>query len=134
MATTFSWRISSVKSDPNDDEFIKEVNVEIYGTEGSVTKMETQSCLFTGNKAAVGSDFKAYSTLIGSDKAFTDTGEDTIVGWVKDTFMDYKVTKIQNRIQAQIDLHNEKTLETDIQPTSSVAKPEVTVTPDTPTE
>ena len=44
--------------------------------------------------------------------------------------MDYKVTKIQNRIQAQIDLHNKKTLETNIQPTSSVAKPEVTATPD----
>ena len=133
MATTFSWRVQSVKSDPNDDEFIKEVIVEIFGTEGSVTKMETQSCIFTGNKASVGSDFKAYSTLIGSDKAFTDTGEDTIVGWVKDTFMDYKVTKIQNRIQAQIDTHNEKVLETDVEPTSTVAKPEVTVTPD-PTE
>ena len=133
MATTFSWRVKSVKSDPNDDEFIKEVGVEIYGTEGSVTKMETQSCIFTGNKTAVGSDFKAYSTLIGSDKAFTATGEDTIVAWVKDTFMNYKVTKIQNRIQAQIDLHNKKTLETEVEPTSSVAKPEVTVTPD-PTE
>ena len=133
MATTFSWRVQSVKSDPNDDEFIKEVIVEIFGTEGSVTKMETQSCIFTGNKASVGSDFKAYSTLIGSDKAFTDTGEDTIVGWVKDTFMDYKVTKIQNRIQAQIDTHNEKVLATELQPTSSVAKPTVTVTP-TPSE
>ena len=133
MATTFSWRVKSVKSDPNDDEFIKEVIVEVFGTEGSVTKMETQSCIFTGNKAAVGSDFKAYSTIIGSDKAFTSTGEDTIVGWVKDTFMDYKVTKIQNRIQAQIDTHNEKVLETELDPTSSVAKPEVTVTPD-PTE
>ena len=131
MATTFSWRVKSVKSDPNDDEFIKEVIVEVFGTEGSVTKMETQSCIFTGNKAAVGSDFKAYSTLIGSDKAFTSTGEDTIVGWVKDTFMDYKVTKIQNRIQAQIDTHNEKVLATEVQPTSSVAKQTVTVTPDT---
>ena len=130
MATTFSWRVKSVKSDPNDDEFIKEVGVEIYGTEGSVTKMETQSCIFTGNKAAVGSDFKAYSSLIGSDKAFTATGEDTIVGWVKDTFMDYKVTKIQNRIQTQIDLHNKKTIETDVEPTSSVAKPTVTKTPE----
>ena len=133
MATTFSWRVKSVKSDPNDDEFIKEVIIEVFGTEGSVTKMETQSCIFTGNKAAVGSDFKAYSTLIGSDKAFTSTGENTLVGWVKDTFMDYKVTKIQNRIQAQIDTHNEKVLETELDPTSSVAKPEVTVTPDTTT-
>ena len=33
MATTFSWRVKSVKSDPNDDEYIKEVGVEIYGTE-----------------------------------------------------------------------------------------------------
>ena len=92
--------------------------------------METQSCIFSGNKASVGSDFKAYSTLIGSDKAFTATGEDTIATWVKDTFMDYKVTKIQNRIQTQIDLHNKKTLETDVEPTSSVAKPTVTETPE----
>ena len=130
MATTFSWRVKSVKSDPNDDEYIKEVLVEVYGTEGSVTKMETQSCIFSGNKASVGSDFKAYSTLIGSDKAFTATGEDTIATWVKDTFMDYKVTKIQNRIQTQIDLHNKKTIETDVEPTSSVAKPTVTETPE----
>ena len=37
MATAFSWRVQSVKSDPNDDEYIKEVIVQIYGTEGSVT-------------------------------------------------------------------------------------------------
>ena len=132
MATTFSCRVQSVKSDPNDDEYIKEVIVQIYGTEGSVTKMETQSCIFTGGKASV-ADFKAYSTLIDSSKAFTTTGEETIIGWVKDAFMDYKVAKIQNRIQAQIDTHNEKVLETDVEPTSSVAKPEVTVTPE-PTE
>ena len=132
MATAFSWRVQSVKSDPNDDEYIKEVIVQIYGTEVSVTKMETQSCIFTGGKASV-ADFKAYSTLIDSSKAFTTTGEETIIGWVKDAFMDYKVAKIQNRIQAQIDTHNEKVLETDVEPTSSVAKPEVTVTPE-PTE
>ena len=132
MATAFSWRVQSVKSDPNDDEYIKEVIVQIYGTEGSVTKMETQSCIFTGGKASV-ANFKAYSTLIDSSKAFTTTGEETIIGWVKDAFMDYKVAKIQNRIQAQIDTHNEMVLETDVEPTSSVAKPEVTVTPE-PTE
>ena len=131
MATTFSWRVKSVKSDPNDDDYIKEVVVEVYGTEGSVTMMETQSCFFTGNKASVGSDFKPYSTLIGSDKAFTDTGEDTIVGWVKDVFMDYKITKIQSRIQTQLDLHNKKTIETEVEPTSSVAKPTVTEPTDT---
>ena len=133
MATAFSWRVQSVKSDPNDDEYIKEVIVQIYGTEGSVTKMETQSCIFTGGKASV-ADFKAYSTLIDSSKAFTTTGEETIVKWVKDTFMDYKVEKIQKRIQAQIDIHNEKTIETDVQPTSSVAKPTVTASPDTTPE
>ena len=133
MATTFSWRVSSVKSDPNDDEYIKEVIVQIYGTEGSVTKMETQSCIFTGGKASV-ADFKAYSTLIDSKGAFTNTGEETLVGWVKDVFQDYKVTKIQNRIQAQIDIHNEKVLETDVEPTSSVAKPTVTASADTSPE
>ena len=129
MATTFTWRVQKVKYDPNDDKFIKEITVEIYGTEGSVTKMETQGCVFTGDKASV-PDFKAYSTFIDDSNAFTSTGEATLVDWVKTRFMDYKVAKIQKRIQNQIDLHNKKTIETDVEPTSSVAKPTVTETPE----
>jgi len=129
MATTFSWRVKNIKSNPNDDNFITEANVEIYGTEDSVVKMESQSCIFTGNKAAVGSDFLPYSTLIGSDKAFTETGEETIIGWVKNAFLDYKIAMIENRIQAQIDLHNKKILEVETEPTSTIAKPTVTITP-----
>lgn len=129
MATTFTWRVQKVKYDPNDDKFIKEITVEIYGTEGSITKMETQGCVFTGDKSSV-ADFKAYSTFIDDNNAFTSTGEATLVDWVKTRFMDYKVAKIQKRIQNQIDLHNKKTIETDVEPTSSVAKPTVTETPE----
>ena len=125
MATTFTWRVQKVKYDPNDDKFIKEITVEIYGTEGSITKMETQGCVFTGDKSSV-ADFKAYSTFIDDNNAFTSTGEATLVDWVKTRFMDYKVAKIQKRIQNQIDLHNKKTIETDVEPTSTVAKPTVT--------
>ena len=128
MATTFTWRVQKVKYDPNDDKFIKEITVEIYGTEGSITKMETQGCVFTGDKSSV-ADFKAYSTFIDDNNAFTSTGEATLVDWVKTRFMDYKVAKIQKRIQNQIDLHNKKTIETDVEPTSTVAKPTVTQPP-----
>jgi len=129
MATTFTWRVQKVKYDPNDDKFIKEITVEIYGTEGSITKMETQGCVFTGDKSSV-ADFKAYSTFIDDNNAFTSTGEATLVDWVKTRFMDYKVAKIQKRIQNQIDLHNKKTIETDVEPTSTVAKPTVTQPPE----
>ena len=129
MATTFTWRVQKVKYDPNDDKFIKEFTVEIYGTEGSITKMETQGCVFTGDKSSV-ADFKAYSTFIDDNNAFTSTGEATLVDWVKTRFMDYKVAKIQKRIQNQIDLHNKKTIETDVEPTSTVAKPTVTQPPE----
>ena len=129
MATTFTWRVQKVKYDPNDDKFIKEITVEIYGTEGSITKMETQGCVFTGDKSSV-ADFKAFSTFIDDNNAFTSTGEATLVDWVKTRFMDYKVAKIQKRIQNQIDLHNKKTIETDVEPTSTVAKPTVTQPPE----
>ena len=129
MATTFSWRVKNIKSDPNDDNYITEANVEVYGTEDSVVKMEPQSCIFTGNKDAVGSNFLPYSTLIDSDKAFTETGEETIIGWVKNRFLDYEIAMIENRIQAQIDLHNKKILEVETVPTSTIAKPTVTITP-----
>ena len=129
MATTFTWRVQKVKYDPNDDKFIKEITVEIYGTEGSITKMETQGCVFTGDKSSV-ADFKAYSTFIDDNNAFTSTGEATLVDWVETRFMDYKVAKIQKRIQNQIDLHNKKTIETDVEPTSTVAKPTVTQPPE----
>ena len=129
MYKTFTWRVQKVKYDPNDDKFIKEITVEIYGTEGSITKMETQGCVFTGDKSSV-ADFKAYSTFIDDNNAFTSTGEATLVDWVKTRFMDYKVAKIQKRIQNQIDLHNKKTIETDVEPTSTVAKPTVTQPPE----
>ena len=58
MAATFVYKVKSLKTDPNDDNYITEATVEIFGTEGSVTKSTSCHCVFTGNKADVGSDFK----------------------------------------------------------------------------
>ena len=105
MATTFTWKVDSLKTDPNDDNYITEATVKVFGTEGSVTKAVLISCLFPGNKAAVGSDFKSIDDLKKED------GEAIIVNWIKTIFMDYKVAKIEKLVQKAIDIHNEKVIE-----------------------
>ena len=124
MATTFVYKVKSLKTDPNDDNYIKEATVEIFGTEGSVTKATTCHCVFPGNKAGVGSDFKSFDDLKKAE------GEATIVEWVKAGWTDYKVKKLEGFVQAAIDKHNEKATETEVQSkdTSYAAAP--TVTPD----
>ena len=67
---------------------------KVFGTEGSVTKSSSVSCLFPGNKAAVGSDFKSLDDLKKED------GEATIVSWIKAGIMDYKVAKVQKAMLA----------------------------------
>ena len=105
MATTFTWKVDSLKTDPNDDNYITEATAKVFGTEGSVTKAVSISCLFSGNKASVGSDFKSIDDLKKED------GEAIIVGWMKTIFMDYKVAKIEKLVQKAIDSHNEKVIE-----------------------
>lgn len=129
MATTFTWKVESLKTDPNDDNYITEASAKVFGTEGSVIKATTVSCLFPGNKAAVGSDFKTIDDLKKAD------GEAIIVGWIKAGIMDYKVAKIEKIIQNSIDTHNSKVIETTVNAadTSYSAQPTETATPD-PTE
>ena len=126
MATTFIWKVVSLKTNPNDDNYITEATAKVFGTEGSVTKATTVSCIFPGNKAAVGSDFKSLDDLKKED------GESIIVGWIKVGIMDYKVAKIEKTIQNMIDIHNKKVLELTVNAadTSYSAQPTETTTPE----
>ena len=126
MATTFTWKVDSLKTDPNDENYITEAQAKVFGTEGSVTKATNVSCLFPGNKAAVGSDFKSIEDLKKAD------GEAIIIGWIKAGIMDYKVKIIEKTIQDMIDIHNKKVLEAtiDAAETSYTAQPTETVTPE----
>jgi hypothetical protein len=126
MATTFIWKVASLKTNPNDDNYITEATAKVFGTEGSVTKATTVSCIFPGNKATVGSDFKSLDDLKKED------GESIIVGWIKVGIMDYKVAKIEKTIQDMIDIHNKKVLELTVNAadTSYSAQPTETTTPE----
>ena len=126
MATTFTWKVASLKTDPNDDNYITEAQARVFGTEGSVTKATTVSCLFPGDKASVGSDFKSLDDLKKED------GEAIIVAWIKAGIMDYKVAKIEKTIQNAIDIHNSKVIETTVNAadTSYSAQPTETATPE----
>ena len=50
MATTFTYKVKSLKADPNDDNYVFEATVDIFGTEGSVTKSTSCHCVFPGKK------------------------------------------------------------------------------------
>ncbi len=125
MATTFQYKVSSLKTNPSDDGYITEATVQIFGTEGSVTKSTHCHCVFPGNKASVGSDFKSLDDLKKAE------GEATIVEWVKSGWGEAKVKKIEGFVQAAIDGHNNKVTETLVNPedTSYAAGPAVTPDP-----
>ena len=108
MATSFNWKIESLKTDPNDDHYITEATAKVFGTEDGVTKSTTVSCVFPGNKDAVGSDFKSIDDLKKAE------GESIIVDWIKTGIMDYKVAKIEKNVQDLIDLHKNIVLETTV--------------------
>jgi len=126
MATTFAYKVTSLKTDPNDDNYITEATVQVFGTEGSITKSTHCHCVFPGNKAAVGSDFKSLDDLKKAE------GEATIVEWVKAGWTDYKVKKLEAAVQKQIDNQNSKASEVLVNAadTSYAAAPEVTPNPD----
>tara|TARA_Y100001963_G_scaffold121248_1_gene169647 strand:- start:107 stop:490 length:384 start_codon:yes stop_codon:yes gene_type:complete len=125
MATTFQYKVRSLKTDPNDDNYITEATVEVFGTEGSVTKSTSAHCVFPGKKADVGSDFKSLDDLKKAE------GEAIIVNWIKAGWTDYKVKKIEGFVQKAIDDQNSKTTETIVssENTSYAAAPTVTPTP-----
>tara|TARA_Y100001970_G_scaffold172802_1_gene211180 strand:- start:627 stop:1025 length:399 start_codon:yes stop_codon:yes gene_type:complete len=125
MATTFQYKVSSLKTNPSDDGYITEATVQIFGTEGSVTKSTHCHCVFPGNKAAVGSGFKSLDDLKKAE------GEATIVEWAKAGWTDYKVKKLEASVQRAIDDQNSKASEVLInaEDTSYAAAPAVTPDP-----
>lgn len=127
MATTFVYKIRSLKTDPTDDNYIKEATVEIFGTEDSVTKSASFTCVFHGNKAEVGSDFQSLDDLKKKE------GEAVIAGWMKTIWQEYKVKKYEAIIQKMIDDHNGKDTDQILsnEDTSYDAAPPVTPTPPT---
>lgn len=124
MAVTTTWKIDQLKIDPSDDNYIFEVVVNVFGTEGSVTKMVSTHCVFPGKKADV-SDFKTI------DELKTEAGEAIVVQWVKDAFTEYKVNKLEAQVKDKIDEHNNIVKETTINSsdTSYTAQPTQTPTP-----
>lgn len=126
MATTFAYKVTSLKTDPNDDNYITEAVVQIFGTEDSITKSTSCHCVFPGNKAAVGSNFKSLDDLKKAE------GEATIVEWAKAGWTDYKVKKLEAAVQKMIDDQNSKPSEVLVNAadTSYAAAPEVTPNPD----
>ena len=113
MATSFNWKIESLKTNPNDDHYITEATAKVFGTEDGITKSTTVSCVFPGNKDAVGSDFKSIDDLKKVE------GESIIVDWIKTGIMDYKVAKVEKNIQRMIDSHNNKVLESTVYATDT---------------
>ncbi len=125
MATTFQYKIKSLKTNPNDDNYITEANVEIFGTEGSVIKSNSCHCVFPGNKADVGDNFKSIEDLMKAE------GEAVIVGWAKSGWGEAKCKKLENMVQYAIDTHNGKSVvnELESKDTSYTASPTVTPNP-----
>ena len=125
MATTFQYKVSNLKTDPNDDDYINEATVQIFGTEGSVTKSTSCHCVFPGNKAGVGSDFKSLDDLKKAE------GEATIVEWAKAGWTDYKVKKLEAAVQKLINDQNSKASEVLVsaKDTSYAASPTATDDP-----
>ena len=126
MATNYIWKVQSLITNPNDDNFITEATAKVFGTEGTVTKATDVSCKFEGNKASVGADFKSLEDLKKAE------GEAIIIGWIKTGIMDYKVKIIEQTVQDLIDIHNKKVLNTNVvaADTAYSAQPTVTVTPE----
>ena len=127
MAATFTYKVKNLKADPNDDNYVFEATVDIFGTEGDVTKSTSCHCVFPGKKADV-TDFKSLDDLKKVD------GEATVVDWVKAGWTDYKVKKLEGFVQAAIDKHNSKATETEVATTDTSYSAAPTVTPDPSTD
>ena len=128
MAATFEYKVSSLKADPTDDNYVFEATIQIFGTEDSVTKSTYCHCVFPGKKVDV-TDFKSLDDLKKAE------GEATIVAWAKAGWTDYKVKKLEAAVQKMIDDQNSKPSEVLIntEETSYAAAPAVTPDPNAST-
>ena len=78
MAATFEWHVEFLRTDPNDDNFIKFITCGIYGTENGVTKKTMWKVPFDGKKSDIPvEDWKNYSDLMEG------SGEAILISWCK---------------------------------------------------
>ena len=82
---TFTWKIESLSTNQEDDNFVFEAYVNVFGTKDEVTKKISVPCYFSGDKSSIGADFKSIDDLKKAD------GEAIIVGWVKNVIGSQKI-------------------------------------------
>ena len=105
MATTFEWHVEFLRSDPNDDNYIKFITCGIYGTEDGVTKKTLWRVPFNGKKSDIPvEDWKNYSDLMEG------SGEAILISWCKNAIGATKVAQLEDVVQGYINI--EKTLPT----------------------
>ena len=89
MAATFEWHVEFLRTDPNDDNFIKFITCGIYGTENGVTKKTLWRVPFNGKKSDIPvEDWKNYSDLMEG------SGESTLISWCKNAIGSEQVAAI----------------------------------------
>ena len=102
---TFTWKIESLSTNQEDDNFVFEAFVNVFGTSNGVTKKISVPCYFSGDKASIGADFKSIDDLKKAD------GEAIIVGWVKNVIGSQKIAEIEGELRKTINEHNNKLTE-----------------------
>ena len=101
MAATFEWHVEFLRTDPNDDNFIKFITCGIYGTENGVTKKTLWRVPFDGKKSDIPvEDWKNYSDLMEG------SGEAILISWCKTKLGDKKVAELEDVVQGYINIHN----------------------------
>ena len=103
MAATFEWKLDTLKTNPDDDNYITEATAACFGTEGSIIKVETVTTTFSGNKASVGADFKSFESLTALNEEGVGDGEGIILGWITTAITNTKVAEIEKTVQDAID-------------------------------
>lgn len=87
MSTLFTWKVAQMERE-TDDGFVFTVHYTVDANDG------------TYNAGAYGSiGLERPDNLI----PYADLTEDTVIGWVKDSFGDEKATEIENALQKQLD-------------------------------
>ena len=101
MAATFEWHVEFLRTDPNDDNFIKFITCGIYGTENGVTKKTLWKVPFSGKKSDIPvDDWKNYADLMEG------SGEAILISWCKTKLGDKRVAELEDVVQGYINIHN----------------------------
>ena len=87
MATTFEWKIANLERE-TDDGFVFTAHYTVNASDDAYT---------SGAYGSLG--FERPDNLI----PFSELTEETVIGWVKETFGEEKVAEIEAALQAQLD-------------------------------